>query len=415
MEGATTQPSGPLGALAGWWSDLKRGGKSSATPQPAAPSLVLPLGPYEATDAVLGEGGYAKVVLGRNRASGEKVAIKLLDTRTDATKERTTAVSSEAAIVREVAALRRAGSHVNVCTLFGYYRIGEGGSCHAMVMELCRGGELFRLVERHGAMDEARIRPLFSGILDGLHHLHAQGIAHRDLKLENILLAPEATGKEGGTPKICDLGLAHVHARGPDGKGWAERELTQFCGSRSYCAPEVMARLGYNGYLADVWSLGVCLFGLVSGFFPVDEASPRDWRFERIARQQHVAPAQSTVVSIFAFYNRPCPLSVPLIDVLDRMLQVVPAKRSALSEIADSPWVHGATSMPPNEADAHAGPPAPAAAEREMEVDIADCLQRSGGSAEACYRSLDLPPMAEGAEPPQIRRQPAEQSVGSGA
>ena len=227
--------------------------------------------------------------------TGEKVAIKLLDTRQDQNAGRAT--SSEAAIVREVAALRRAGQHPNVCQLLGYYRLGDAGACHAMVMELCRGGELFRLVERYGAMDESKIRPIFNGVLAGVRHLHAQGIAHRDLKLENILLATSEQGEplKAPQPKIVDLGLAHAHARGADGKGWAPRELTQFCGSRSYCAPEVMARLGYDGYQADVWSLGVCLFGLVSGFFPVDEASSRDWRFERIARLQHAHPLVNSV------------------------------------------------------------------------------------------------------------------------
>merc|ERR1719152_928337 len=137
-------------------------------------------------------------------------------------------------------------------------------------------------------------------MLEGVRHLHAQGIAHRDLKLENILLSERTAA---GVPKIVDLGLAHVHARGSDGAGWAERALTQFCGSRSYCAPEVMARLGYNGYAADCWCLGVCLFGLVAGFFPVDEASTRDWRFNQVAQLQQLEPAQSTCAAIFGFYS----------------------------------------------------------------------------------------------------------------
>ena len=94
-----------------WWTDLKTDlkGKASGLASkadtipggPAAESAAaLPLGPFEASDATLGEGGYAKVVLGRNRSTGEKVAIKLLDTRQDSASGR--AASSEAAIVREL-------------------------------------------------------------------------------------------------------------------------------------------------------------------------------------------------------------------------------------------------------------------------------------------------------------------------
>merc|ERR1719409_894378 len=283
-------------------------------------------------------------------------------------------------------------------------------------MELCRGGELFRLVERYGAMEEAKILPLFAGVLAGVQHLHAQGIAHRDLKLENILLARcEKDGAEKGwTPKICDLGLAHAHARGADGKGWAERELTQFCGSRSYCAPEVMARLGYDGYQADVWSLGVCLFGLVSGFFPVDEASSRDWRFERIARLQHAHPHSSTTSMIFSFYQRPCPLSPSLIALLDGMLQVAPARRLTVESIVGSPWVNGASDLPPVADPMEPSSPTPP--EMQVEVDISDFLQRtvSGFAANegTIYRSIQPEEGSAEAAPPMICRQKAEESVG---
>jgi len=401
---------------------------SSATTMPspeAAPAhRVLPLGPFEATDAVLGTGGYARVVLGRNRDTGERVAIKLLDTRQpDPSSGR--AASPEAAIVREVAALRRAGAHPNVCQLHGYYRLGEDGACHAMVLELCRGGELFRLVERYGALDEKKIRPIFVGVLEGLQHLHAQGIAHRDLKLENIMLAQAPGNSEGAAvPKICDLGLAHTYARGPEGKGWAERELTQFCGSRSYCAPEVMARLGYNGYRADAWSLGVCLFGLVAGFFPVDEASSRDWRFERISRLQSAAPHESTTRTIFGFYGRTCPLSPALVDLLDGLLQVAPAKRLSLEAVAVHPWAQGAAEMPASPVPQPVLAPAGVAFDgnkamlvddaHNIEVDVSDYLNRSAGATGEDaheYRSAGSSAFVAGAAPPMLARQRAEVSI----
>ena len=197
----------------------------------------------------------------------------------------------------------------------------------------------------------------------------------------------------------------------------------------------------------------------MSGFFPVDEASNRDWRYERLHRVQHTHPNASTTATIYGFYGRTCPLSPTLVHLLDRMLQVAPAKRCALGEVAAAPWVHGETRLPqtappPAQAGASAAPAAPAATAApaapaataapatatvappaagesmqsagQVEIDITDFLTRSGGSSMSAsdwpqidpsmYRSaVDLEPGAHTAAPPRICRQRAEASVGVAA
>ena len=72
-------------------------------------------------------------------------------------------------------------------------------------------------------------------------HPPTQGVTHRDLKLENVLLTAD------DRCKLCDFGLAHAYPRGPHGEVPTQRApLTVLCGSKSYAAPEVLASLGSN-------------------------------------------------------------------------------------------------------------------------------------------------------------------------
>ena len=291
---------------------------------------------FEMSDHLLGEGGYGRVVLGRHAPTGTRVAVK------------TVVTDRPAVVTREVSAMRRAGAHPNICQLH-WYSMQDDQRTHRLVLELCAGGELFGFIERRGALGENETRQYFAGIVDGVRHLHERAVAHRDLKLENVLLG----GPELRVAKICDLGLAHVFPREDDGS-FVNVSLTQWCGSKSYCAPEILARLGYDGFRADLWSMAIMLFAMCTGFFPVEEATQRDWRFSRLALlqlgpqqqpqpqpQQQPQQPQSTTVTIHSFYNRACPHSASLIALLDSMLRIRPAERLPLADIAASAWLRG--------------------------------------------------------------------------
>ena len=178
------------------------------------------LGQFEISDTLLGEGGYGRVMLARHVETNERVAVK------------TVIVNSPNAVMREIAAMRRAGAHDNICALQGYFS-GRDGRTFTLVLELCSGGELYAKVDHNGALPEVDAWRYFCGILNGVRHLHTQGVAHRDIKLENILLG----GPMSETPKVCDFGLAHVYQRTPDGSNFENPSLSQWCGSRSYCPP----------------------------------------------------------------------------------------------------------------------------------------------------------------------------------
>ncbi len=325
------------------------GSGSSVTPN-ASPRPTR----FVASGRKLGSGAYGAVLLGTDLCTGEQVAIKLIpDGR-----------MKPASLEREVAMLRRLSEagHPALLHFHAHVRPTEAKAgeikakdsaklpltkpldqCHALVMEACRGGELFEYVVKADGLCEAESAPLFAQLVDAVRAAHFLGIAHRDLKLENVLLCGREGEPEAKQLKLIDWGLAHQHAFSAEGVVLPEM-LHSRCGSRSYMAPEVTNRQissvrGYDGFLADAWSLGVCLFAMHLGFFPFEQADPEaDWRARRVVEAQR--RGESTMRTIFAFYpHKPLALSAPLMQLLDRLLVFDPSRRATLAEAAAHPWL----------------------------------------------------------------------------
>jgi len=211
-------------------------------------------------------------------------------------------------------------------------------------MELAPKGELFSRVVNSGNLTEPQAARYLKQIMSAVGYMHSQGVVHRDLKLENVLL------DSGDNCKVCDFGLAHTYEMGNDGRPILT-SLTEVCGSKSYCAPEVLAggsnSGGYNGFPMDVWSCGICLFAMIAGFFPLDEATGADWRYERV----RMAASQrfSATHTIFGFYDRECPVSRGCSDLIDGMLTISAENRLTIEQILAAPWAVGGGEAMPNE------------------------------------------------------------------
>ena len=234
----------------------------------------------------LGKGSYGSVFSGADHLTREPVAVKLIaDGR-----------MKPGSLQKEVAILQRLSktNHPSFLRFHAYIRPHqvragelkqEGsdtlphskplGQCHALVMEAAQGGELFEYVVKADGLQEYESAPIFADLVDAVHTAHRLGIAHRDLKLENVLLVGRRGEPNANDIKLIDWGLAHQHDMAADGTAVREK-LYSRCGSRSYMAPEVANRhtcsvVGYDGFCADVWSLGVCLFAIHMGFFPFEQ------------------------------------------------------------------------------------------------------------------------------------------------
>ena len=128
-----------------------------------------------------------------------------------------------------------------------------------IVMELVRGGDLFDRIVEKGKYGEEAARIVMQKLLSAVQYLHENNIIHRDLKPENVLLVSPHNDTD---VKLTDFGLA---------KKASQEGLKTFCGTPQYFAPEVLKRKksvsgsGRYGTSADMWSLGVVLYILLSG------------------------------------------------------------------------------------------------------------------------------------------------------
>lgn len=98
-----------------------------------------------------------------------------------------------------------------------------------------------------------------------MEFLHASGVTHRDIKLENTLIG----GKRPGTlVKICDFG----YSKRPEVE---QSQCKSTVGTPAYLAPEVLANKPYKGNMVDIWSCGVLLYVMLVGAYPFEDPSDR--------------------------------------------------------------------------------------------------------------------------------------------
>jgi len=234
----------------------------------------------------LGSGSIGKVYRAIERTTDKAFAAKIISTRQFAFER-----SFSASDLLQEARMLRNVSHPAIVTVRDAY--SEDAS-FAIIMQFVEGGDLFDRIVKRKKYPERDARDVMSHLLSALAYLHARGIAHRDIKPENILLR---TAKSDVDVLLTDFGLAKgtavefqrsflfslIHLKiflqvGPHG-------CRTFCGTPQYLAPEVMERQneddlalgGYDGAAADIWSVGVVLFVLLSGTQPANSKVENKW------------------------------------------------------------------------------------------------------------------------------------------
>ncbi len=197
----------------------------------------------------LGAGGMARVYLVRHLQLDSLHAMKVLDSRAVAVRDR---------LIQE-GRLQASLRHPNIVAVTDVVTVDE---CPALVMEYVEGAPLDALL-RARRLTIAEVDALVIGILRGVGAAHAQGMIHRDLKPANVLLARH---HDGVTPKVADFGLAKIvmdaEHSGPRG---AQTRTGQVLGTPCYMAPEQFRDVRSVDLRADIYSLGAMYYEMVSG------------------------------------------------------------------------------------------------------------------------------------------------------
>nr|CCA21302.1 protein kinase putative [Albugo laibachii Nc14] len=222
-------------------------------------------------------------------------------------------VAFELGMYRALKALNGHG-HENVIRMLD--EIEHDGYLY-IVLEFCARGELFDVIQSsaEGRLDTMDAARYFRQIINGVRYLHQSGYAHRDLSLENVLLTDD------DECKICDFGLASP----------AQSACSEPVGKAFYMAPEMIQGRYYDPIKADIWSLGIMLFIMLTGSPPVEAARGPDSRYRIIASHGVQALLQKLKIK-----NE---IPSTAIDLLNKMLCVEPQQRISLSQVAQHPFL----------------------------------------------------------------------------
>ncbi|KAJ8369112.1 hypothetical protein SKAU_G00091400 [Synaphobranchus kaupii] len=246
----------------------------------------------------IGEGSTGIVCIATVKSTGKLVAVKKMDLRKQQRRE---LLFNEVVIMRDY-------HHDNVVEMYNSYLVGDE---LWVVMEFLEGGALTDIVT-HTRMNEEQIATVCLSVLKALSVLHTQGVIHRDIKSDSILLTHD------GRIKLSDFGFCAQVSK-------EVQRRKSLVGTPYWMAPELISRLPY-GPEVDIWSLGVMVIEMVDGEPPYFNEPPlkamkmiRDNLPPKLKNLHKVSPI--------------------LKGFLDRMLVRDPAQRATANELLKHPFL----------------------------------------------------------------------------
>jgi len=267
-------------------------------------------------------GSYGKILLAKDKNENQ-VVIKKINYKV-----------STRMVMNEV----KAGKllvHPNIVKFRKYYMTGDS---HCLVLDYASGADLFTLMEvmEFAPLYEEECKLLFKQLLHGLQHCHAKGIAHRDIKLENLIVDIDKkltildfglcsiTSSDGISRTKCHDFCDFLCACCSDSKHeYLEKE---YVGSDNYVSPEVIKNIPYCPFKTDMWSCGIVLYCLLHGSFPWHHKRRVNTLLDNLPHPVLEFPARVNI-------------SNEAKDLIRKLLTVNPVERISLSQVMNHPWV----------------------------------------------------------------------------
>lgn len=266
-------------------------------------------------DTSIGSGHTATVHAATVRATGEKVAVKVIKKpEKDCKLKRMLEVEKD--ILGRI-------SHPNVVKV---YEIFESPTSLYIVMELVEGGDLFDRIVSEGHFNEETTLRLTKELLEALHYLHTTAhVAHRDLKPENLLLA---TKSMDSPMKLTDFGMSKVYQTAE-----VQGTMSTRCGTPGYVAPEIISKMPYTEKV-DLWSVGVVVYIMLCGrppFYGENDVAV----MRKITQGKYKFPKQ--------YWSN---VSDDAKSFITHLLQVNPTQRPTCAEALQHKWLTGMVPAP---------------------------------------------------------------------
>jgi calcium/calmodulin-dependent protein kinase I len=215
-----------------------------------------PFSDFYTKETQLGQGGFAKVFRCRHQRSGFSYAVKAIDS--------SNASKAQAAILRdEITVLKYLRGAPFIIRL---YDVFQEANMTYLVLEEMKGGDLLHRIVDKEVYTEREARQLCKILFSAVNFCHMRQIAHRDIKLENLLLQEE---NNDATIKLADFGFAKKVKRA--------NGLKTMLGTPSFMAPEIydLRKEGYD-QRCDLWSVGVVVFCLLGGYLPFEGSNVKE-------------------------------------------------------------------------------------------------------------------------------------------
>jgi serine/threonine protein kinase len=259
--------------------------------------------------SVLGEGGQATVYRALDNRTGKYVAVKV--TKKDHPQ-------GQALVFSELELMMSIGRHANLTSLQGAF---ETADSWILVMDLADGGALFERIIDKGVLSEELASDYILQVAEALMHMHRRGVAHGDIKPENLLLC-SSSSDENASIKLCDFGMARALSPG----GFA---FSYTCGTFDYWAPEVVRQEKCTEAI-DMWALGVVMYIMLCGCNPFDPSA--------VASDQEIISniAKCNMDMHNAIWRH---LSPDCKDLVQGLLQSDATKRLTAVQVLQHPWV----------------------------------------------------------------------------